>query len=329
MPSVFNFVSPRERILYLKSIPYLSALSSQQLLPLAECARERTYPAGAVLLRADRPVDAALLVVSGEVALHWDGRKILDARAPQGIGLLGMLARVERGIEAIATTPVQTLEIAARDLFRVYERNFSVLGAIIASMAEEIIALRSGYPADPKNPPVAGPGSAPDGPLEFVDRLLGYSRNSLFRDSNLDAISELVQQQSERRWQPGETIWSKADHAAWDLWIIHGVVDCDPEDGRATMSIGANYTLGMETLADRARGYTARAQTEVIAMVTPAEVYQTILEDHPELSLSVAASIARLLISARGSVAMDPPKLPFTDRSVADIYSTTSPRTVM
>ena len=51
----------------LRSVPILSNVPESDLVALAQASRERSYPAGQVILRQDAPGDAMYVVIEGRV----------------------------------------------------------------------------------------------------------------------------------------------------------------------------------------------------------------------------------------------------------------------
>ena len=106
-----NFVSPRERILYLKSMPTFSALPSSVLLPLAQALQEGFYSKGQTLIAVEWEIDEAHFLVSGSVDLYWQDEKMRKIEAPWGVGFLGIFAQMQGGVRAVATQDTRTLSI--------------------------------------------------------------------------------------------------------------------------------------------------------------------------------------------------------------------------
>ncbi len=324
-----NFVSPRERILYLKSMPPFSALPSATLLPLAAALRERFFHKGHVLISADDEITEAHFLVSGAVNLFWQGEKIREVEAPWGVGFLGIFAQIEGGVEAVATQVTRTLSISRRDLEHVLSNNPKLLLANLSEFARRILQMRSGFPADPTTKPEPVLGAYSETPLTFVERLLRFRRLPNFAVANLDSVAELCHQQSERRWKPGQVIWKKGDVSESNVQLVYGIVQCDQEDGSTPMRIGAEYYLGMEGFAGMPRGYTLRCETDVVMLHTSMETFLGLLEDQFGLALNLAKSLAQTLVGMTGDAAERPPKMEFADKPVGAIFSRREPPTVL
>lgn len=64
----------------LKSVPLLSSFSDQQIATLASCVQHRSYPRGALILRAGEETDALYIILSGRVKVlipNKEGREVI------------------------------------------------------------------------------------------------------------------------------------------------------------------------------------------------------------------------------------------------------------
>lgn len=324
-----NFVSPRERILYLKSMPTLSTLPSSVLLPLAEALQERVFRKGQTLIEVDTEIDQAHFLVSGAVELYWKNEKVRKIEAPWGVGFLGIFAQLQGGVRALAIRDTRTLSISRRDLEHVLNNNPKLLLANMSEFARRILEMRGGLPADPttlKEPEI---GEYSKAPLTLVEQLLRYGRLEIFKTANLDALAELCHQQTEKRWKAGEVIWQKGDPSDASVQLVHGIVQVDREEGEAPMRIGAEYYLGMEGFAGLPRLYTLRCETQVVMLHTSMETFLGILEDHFGLAIAMVRSFAQTLVGMTGDTAERPPKMEFADKPVGAIFSRREPPTVL
>lgn len=324
-----NFVSPRERILYLKSMPPFSALPSSTLLPLAVALRERFFSRGQTLIAVETEIDEAHFLVSGSVDLYWQDEKVRKIEAPWGVGFLGIFAQIQGGVRSVATKDTRTLSISSRDLEHVLGNNPKLLLANISEFVRRILQMRGGFPADPSTLPEPELGEYPEQPLPFVEQLLRYCRLPIFRTANLDSLAGLCHQQSELRCKPGQIIWTKGDASDSSVQLVHGIVQVDIEEGGPPMRIGAEYYLGMEGFAGLPRGYTLRCESDVVLLRTSMETFLGLLEDQFGLAIDLAKSFAQTLVGLTGDTAERPPKMEFADRPVGAIFSRREPPMVL
>ncbi|MBL4634253.1 MAG: cyclic nucleotide-binding domain-containing protein [Kofleriaceae bacterium] len=324
-----NFVSPRERILYLKSMSTLSTLPSSMLLPLAEALREQFFRKGKTLIDVDNEIDEAHFLVSGSVDLYWKDENIRTVEAPWGVGFLGIFAQIQGGVRAVATRDTRTLSISRRDLEHVLSNNPKLLLANIGEFARSILEMRGGYPADPATLPEPETGVYSEESSSFVARLLRFSRVPFFATANLDALAELCHHQLEQHWKAGDILWRKGDPSDSNLQLVHGIVQVDREDGAPPMRTGSEYYLGMEGFAGLPRLYTLRCETRVVILHTSMETFLGILEDQFGLAMAMARSFAQTLVGLTGDTAEHSPEMEFANKPIGAIFSRREPRTVL
>lgn len=88
----------------------------------AEIAVTKTVPAGSPLFAENMVGEAMFIVKSGTVKIVQKGasgeRELAVLGPGEALGALGMLAKGVRVVSAVATSPLEVLEIAHRDYFR-------------------------------------------------------------------------------------------------------------------------------------------------------------------------------------------------------------------
>ena len=104
----------------LRRIPLFADSDPAHLQVLAFASEKIEFPAGAAIIRAGEPGDAAYLVLSGSVDV-WEGsedsrRSIAMAHAGALLGEVGMIAGIPYSINATASSLVVAARIS-RDLF--------------------------------------------------------------------------------------------------------------------------------------------------------------------------------------------------------------------
>jgi HEAT repeat protein len=114
--TAFSFV---ERVLHLRAIPLLAALSPTDLEHVAQFAEERTYTAGETIASEGELGDELHVVVDGEVRVVRDGPtgEIELARRTAGdvIGELSLITREPRVASLVAAGDVRTIRIGNRE----------------------------------------------------------------------------------------------------------------------------------------------------------------------------------------------------------------------
>ena len=113
----------------LRSVPILSNVPESDLVALAQASRERSYPAGQVILRQDAPGDAMYVVIEGRVKvvlIGEDGREVslsvlgpgavfgeMAPKTAPGPSTLKITSRPSSPIRTTLTRPSMTTYIAS------------------------------------------------------------------------------------------------------------------------------------------------------------------------------------------------------------------------
>jgi CRP-like cAMP-binding protein len=121
--------------------PLLSLMERDALRLLAFAAESRTLRAGDVLFRVGEPSDAALLVVSGMIALTAgeNGEPADDVAGPGAlIGELALFTSVPRQATAIAREPAQVMRLPRSVMRRVLSESPASAEAIAAAIGERL-----------------------------------------------------------------------------------------------------------------------------------------------------------------------------------------------
>lgn len=289
------FVGPLDRVLFLRSLPALDGLAPAHLAAIAQHARERFFPRGAVLFRREQPAEAVYLVVEGKVAVTRVGRS-QHLGPGEAVGFLDLLARAEHGVEARALVDTLTLELDWDAQLDVCEEHFPVLMQYVRYLAQlairELLQLSAEAPeVSPADLPVRGTG-----PLNFVERILVLSRSRAFSTSSLDALTELARHVTEVHLDAQQTVWQREEPADHFLLIASGIVRGDLPEGRALRARAAS-TLGMhEALRGESRWYSAAPETSAVALRIEVEPFVDILEDHFDLAVDFTSVLANRVI---------------------------------
>jgi CRP-like cAMP-binding protein len=288
-----------ERVLYLGSLPLFGNLPAGELALLAEHAHERSVPAGTVLHGAGEVVGSLFVVVRGTVELTRNGTPLGTAGPREAIGVLGLLAGADEGIEARAASPCVLLEIEADALRDVFEENFSILDHAIGATCRMVLEARRRIPKDAgyaAPAEVASVRSRQD--LDLVERILFLRSTLLMRHAPIRALAELGKLAEEVRIAPGEEIWSAGDEGGWFLVLVSGSVSCRTPDGQEISFRPADALGVLDALAGEPRWYTARADQEIVALKIAAETLDDVLEDHVEMGHELLSMLASQAINA-------------------------------
>lgn len=286
-----------ERLLHFKRIPALAGLAAHDLAALAELTSVQHFPEGALLLREGEPCSAAYFIVEGRVRLRREGADLGEVGVGTGIGALSILARDERGMEAVAATDTVALELHSDALFEILEDNFSILTHLLRGMARDLVGLLSRTPVSGRHgmaPPIAGIRKD----LTLVDRIFILRQAPPFARASINALAELARSMTELRMAPGVTLWEIGDPARILYLLLEGEVDCLAADGRPVFHPQPGHPVGaMEAVAEISRWYRAVTATPVSLLSVDAEEMLDVFEDNFEMAEGYLSSIAGWLVA--------------------------------
>jgi CRP-like cAMP-binding protein len=285
MSETLRFVNPLETVLFLRTLPLLQGVGYDGLGLLARQAKERHFKRGSRLLDPDRAIASFFIVVDGEVRVTRDEVTEMIARSGDNIGFLYFLARVRRGVEAVALAETHALEFDSRSLLDVFEDHFSILRAAVRNISQVSWKLVRDSADGAYKAPREG-AILPDRTLDLVERIDLMRRSDVFQRASVDALAQMAMSMRETRLPPGEKLWSVGDPSGHLYMLLSGQVTCGFDKGARSFRAGPGYPLGnVENLAGLDRWYDAVADTEVRALRAETNVFLDILEDHFDLAL--------------------------------------------
>ncbi len=295
-----QLISPLGRAFHLKQLSGLRDIPPANLAALALLAQEHSFAPGAVLCRAGERVDRVHVVVDGRVHVRGGEHGDEAVGAERGIGMLSLLARDDKGLDADAETDTQTLALRADDLFSAFEDDFGILYNQIRDLAAQTLHMRRQTP-DGAYLTGTEPGDVPTGDIDVVQKLL-YMRSGLFRNANMEALMTMAQRMQTARFEPGTRLWHVGAPSGFLYAILSGRVRCTTEDGRQFVC-GPGYPLGhLESQCDAPRWYEAVTDTAVTALRNDVDVFLDTLEQHSEMAIDFVASMASAFITRRAEM---------------------------
>jgi CRP-like cAMP-binding protein len=283
-----------QRVLYLGSLPLFGSLPSAELALLAEYAHERSVPAGTLLLGPGEVVGSFYVVVDGKLSLARYGRQLPAAGPREAVGVLGLLAGTDEGIEARAASPCVLLEIEGDALRDVFEEHFAILDHVIGATAQLVIEARRQLGPTAGYPPVRTTLSARGRrDLDLVERILFLRGTQPFGHASIRSLAELAKTATEVRIAPREVIW-RAGEPSRDLYVIAGgTVACHAGPPVQKHGFGPGDVIGMlDSLAGTPRWYGVEADTDVVALRIDVESLEDVLEDDVEMALEILSGFA-------------------------------------
>lgn len=292
-----QFVTLRDRLVYLRSLPEMVDLPVDSLATFAQALEEHRVPRNTVLVGAGEPLTHAYFLVEGVIGLYVDDERITEILPPNEVAAMGVLAELSGPPGNIAAeTDCLLLRIDARSLRSLQENDTRILFGTLRSVSQIVLKARGSLPFDPNNPPEADPGEPPERRLDFVDKLLWLHQTGVFAASSLDALGELARHYEEVHYEAGEAIWRRGDRSPFVLLVLSGLIECSSADGSGL--IGSEYTLGFfDGVGRLPRAYDAIAQTKVVALRLEVRAFLDVLEDQFDLALSALQTLAGLAVN--------------------------------
>jgi CRP-like cAMP-binding protein len=310
MSETLRFVNPLETVLFLRTLPLLRGLSYGELGLMARQGKERHLRKGSQLLHPDRAISSFFVVVEGEVRVTRDGVEEMAGRPGDDIGFLYFLARIRRGVEAVALTEVTVLEFASQSLLDVFEDHFSILRATVRNLSRVSWQLVRDSADGTYKAPREGTDLPSDRPLDLVERIALLRRSDVFKRVGVDALAQMAMSMHEEHFQQGTRLWKDGEPSGHLYVILAGRVACSFDDGHKSFRAGPGYPLGsVENMAGLNRWYDAVAETDVRTLRAESSVFLDTLEDHFDLALQfLQASALNILqyMSGRTSAPLPP-----------------------
>lgn len=285
----------RQRVLTLRSFDGLGRLDIDALTLIAEYARYRRYPAGAAVLREQQRIESIHLVVDG--VLEVERRRVHIAEIGRGetAGILSVLAHDDNGVRAVARRETCTLEVPVDVFLAAYEENFSLVRNSLRLSASTLLDRRHELPAAAGDDTPAL-GARRERAMTLAEHVIELRKNPLFGASNVDATLELARHLQPIRLQPGERLWEIGDTSSYSLRVDYGRVRCRNAGGEESV-VGGGFVLGLlPALADRPRGFSAVAETEVFGYRNDLETFLAVLESHFPLGMDLLEAFSRSLL---------------------------------
>jgi CRP-like cAMP-binding protein len=289
-----------ERILHLKRLPMLANLPSPELAALAQNTRERFYSKGDVLLREGEAVGTIHLIVDGKVRVSRGGKVLGEMGAGAPLGGLALLARDDRGVEAVATTETFVLCLDRDALIEVSEDHFMIVHEMMNYLCRQFIDFQKKmWPAlSDLRALGARRATSPTAPeMDFVQRIFLLRRMAPFARSSINALAELSRSLTEVRFDQGVTLWREGDAAHYVLVTVSGTVLLSMKMHAQRVNIGRGLALGaVEAVAEVPRWYEAVTETPVVALHGPVAALVDVFEDNFEMAMDYLAVLARLVL---------------------------------
>lgn len=304
-------ITPRNRALYLKTLPFARDLNADALMMVALQMRERTFQSGEILLRQDEPIDGVFILTSGSVELSQDGDVVGHLQAPGRVGLIGLLAGPRQSGrdgapgDIVADSAVEALEIPADVLSYLLGANFKFLFSLTRWIARQLLEQRP----ETLLGSACGQLSSGSDSYGLFDRLQWLHQSRVFEHANLEAVLELARHQEVFWVEQAEALWQAGEQANQIFSLVDGCVELGAEasdrgggEPNPSERIDGPEFLGLlESLGGRAHAETAHATESVVVLRLEFDVFLDVLEDHVEMAKEVMRTLAASAVERRWS----------------------------
>jgi CRP-like cAMP-binding protein len=294
-------VGTLERLHCLKTFPLFSDLTSADLTALAQYTRERFFRKRAVLLPPGSEVAEVHFIVEGEVEMRQADGRIVRAGPGEGVGMLGLIARLDEGVSAVARTETLTLTVNADTLVDILEDHFRILRHLLRALCALSIDNRRKHGnaalLEASRESMV-PGTVTE--LDLAQRIFCLRATAPFARSRIASLATLARQAKDVSFGMGETLWSAGDPGSTALLIVSGCVKGASEDATQSFRFEpGSYPGLMEAIARVPLWYSAVAETPVTALRIDAEDIIDVLEDSADTALELMAVVAAQLLETR------------------------------
>ena len=295
-------ISPFDRILYLKSLPELGELSSEQIARFAGTAQEIQFEAGESIYGPGNAPTFFYVIALGTVELRRTDGPVQTFGAPESMGFVEMFA--EASITgAVAASDMVTLRFSKQDLLEVFEEDFELLQNSIFNLARYQHWLLRQVIGGTQRGDWKQVVEIPEGrPFDLLERLMLIRQGALFAAIGLEAAVMMATSMKEVKWSSGEVLWQPGDPSGAMYFIVTGEVEASLEDGQNFLA-GPGYPLGnLESLAQVPRWYRPVAKTDVIAFRADHETFFDVMEDDFEVAEAFLKAMSSGILSAQEAV---------------------------
>lgn len=296
MASPAVFLSPLDRVLFLRTLRGFERLGAAELSAVAQQARERVLARGEQLVAAGTPADRLFFITDGQIRLSRPGGASSAAGPSESVGLLELLAGTTYRADATAVEETVVFEVDVDGLLDVFEDHFGVIRQYLRFLSQQYLHELRQLPAGtrlglPESPVHTSPKP------NLVERLLLLTTTRVFSDCNLDALLELARYAETQVLAPDIPVWQAGDSADDFLLVIDGSLRAtfDPVD--RVLVFGPGIAVGMhEAVADLPRSYALVAQSQATLLRIEVDPFLDLLEDYFEMARDVTAAVATRVI---------------------------------
>jgi CRP-like cAMP-binding protein len=304
-------VSTLERLHCLLTFPLFSSLPPEQLISIAQAAREVLFRRGERIVTAGTRIERVYFVVEGRVRCSLDRADKLEAGEP--IGLVELLARSAHGSNVEAETETLALELEADALLDVMEDEFSLCHSVVRALCNRVLEIgaspgcfRLSTEPGPRSParrsaPLREPAlpREPRPELDLAERMIVLRRALAFTRKDIASLAQIASDAREIHLDANEVLGPGCEPDGDVVVVLAGALETLSERGESVAALGPLDVTGLlEGLAGRAHRLRARATAPATLLCIEGGTLVDVLEDDFEMTLELVALVARELLAA-------------------------------
>ncbi|GEM_PF-6424308 len=299
MREMWRSVSPRQRALYLKTLPFARDLGRRAIEMATIQMEECEFSEGEHLLTEGQPIPGIYILTAGRVSLHQQDSEVGQISAPGRVGLIGLLAAGRQGAadgapgDIVAESSVEALHLPADLVDHMLTDNFEFLLGLTRWIAMQLRSPRQAclFVSRCEDLQDLTP------PFDLFSRTRWFAESSLFDEANLEAILELVRRVETVRYAEGTTIWEAGEQSDEILGVVQGHIDI-VESGSDPAGPG-EFVGVAEVFGGDFHLHTARAAEPVVGLTLEMGVLLEVMEDHSNMSLGLMRTLAAAGVERR------------------------------
>ncbi|RMH23373.1 MAG: cyclic nucleotide-binding domain-containing protein [Acidobacteria bacterium] len=142
-----------ERVVFLRGVDLFTYTSAEQLVRIAEIARQERFAPGETIFDRNTPPDALFAVVEGRVTLAGEAGRVRRVGPKETFGVEEILSDRLRGERARAEQETSVLVLEAEDFFDLLSNNIEIVKALFRRLLRPAAEV----------PEVAPPAAVPAG----------------------------------------------------------------------------------------------------------------------------------------------------------------------
>ncbi|MBZ0118243.1 MAG: cyclic nucleotide-binding domain-containing protein, partial [Sandaracinaceae bacterium] len=147
-----------EKVLLLKGASLFARVSSEDLMPLAVAADERTYAKGETIVREGEVGDALFVILHGRVSVLRGGSRLATLGPGETVGEMAVLDAEPRSATVRADEETAVLVIASEDFYEVLREQVEIAEGVIRTLTRRLREANTAF--DPMS--IAPPRPDPD-----------------------------------------------------------------------------------------------------------------------------------------------------------------------